>query len=139
MLQSDDVGGAPQLDFEVWRALLRSNCGDSARLPQPLSSRYVRRLFAERGTTRGELIDSHRLDHAAHPLHHRALLGTGQFFDDITYAGGSRDDAHFATRFHKRFGYLPGAYAAQDSGDDAVRAGTEKSASPARDVAFRTS
>jgi AraC-like DNA-binding protein len=139
MLQSDDVGGAPQLDFEVWRALLRSNCGDLVGLPQPLSSRYVRRLFAERGRARGELIDSHRLDHAAHSLHHRALFGTGQLFNEFTYAGGFRDDAHFATRFHKRSGYLPDAYAAQDSGDDAVRAGTKESASPARDVAFRTS
>jgi transcriptional regulator GlxA family with amidase domain len=26
MLQSDDVGGAPQLDFEAWRTLLRSKC-----------------------------------------------------------------------------------------------------------------
>jgi AraC family transcriptional regulator, positive regulator of tynA and feaB len=27
MLQSDDIGGAPPMDFDAWRALLRSNCG----------------------------------------------------------------------------------------------------------------
>jgi hypothetical protein len=91
MLQGDDVGGAPQLDFGVWRALLRSDCGGSIGLPRLVSSRHVRRLLAGRGTACGELIDSHR------------------------------------------------ARAGRVSGGDAVRAGTGKSASPARDVAFRAS
>jgi AraC-like DNA-binding protein len=105
-----------------------------------ISLRYVQRLLTGRGTTCGELIYSHRLDHAAHLLHRRALFGTGQPLSDIAYACGFRDYAHFARRFHKRFGYSPGAFAGQDNnGDGAVRAGTGKSAPSARDVQFRTS
>ena len=104
-----------------------------------ISLRYVQKLLTERGTTCGELIYSHRLDHAAHLLHRRALFGTGQPLSEIAYACGFRDYAHFARRFHKRFGHSPGAYAGQDNGDGAVRAGTGKSAFSARDVLFRTS
>ena len=98
-----------------------------------ISLRYVQRLLTERVTTCGELIYSNRLDHAAHLLHRRALFGTGRPLSQIAYACGFRDYAHFARRFHKRFGCSPGAYAGPDDGD-AVRAGTEKSASSARDV-----
>jgi AraC-like DNA-binding protein len=98
-----------------------------------ISLRYVQRLLTERGTTCGELIYSNRLDHAAHLLHRRALFGTGRPLSQIAYACGFRDYAHFARRFHKRFGCSPGAYAGPDDGD-AVRAGTGKSASSARDV-----
>ena len=103
MLQGDDVGGAPQLDFGVGRALLRSNCGGSIGLPQPVSSRRVQPL------------------------------------NEIAEACAFRDDAYFTGNFHKWLDDSPGACAGRDSGGDAVRAGTEKSASPARDVAFRTS
>jgi len=104
-----------------------------------LSLRYVQKLLTERGTTCSEFIYSSRLDHAAHLLHRRALLGTGEPLSEIAYACGFRDYAHFARRFHRRFGYSPGAYAGQDSGDGAVRAGTGTSASSARDVQLRTS
>jgi AraC family transcriptional activator of tynA and feaB len=100
-----------------------------------ISLRYLQRLHTERGTTCGEFIYSHRLDHAAHLLHRRALLGTGQPLSEIAYACGFRDYAHFARRFRKRFGYSPGAHA----GERAVRAGTAESAFSARDVQFRTS
>lgn len=114
MLQSDDVGGAPQLGLEAWTALLRSNCGDSAEFPQLFWLRYAQRILARRGTGCGESIDSHRPEHAARLLHHRTSFGTNRPLDEIAYAG-------------------------RDSGGDAVRAGTGKSASPTRDVAFRTS
>jgi AraC family transcriptional activator of tynA and feaB len=104
-----------------------------------VSLRYVQKLLTERGTTCSEFIYSSRLDHAAHLLHRRALLGTGEPLSEIAYACGFRDYAHFARRFHRRFGYSPGAYAGQDSGDGAVRAGTGTSASSARDVQLRTS
>jgi len=35
MLQSDDLGGAPVLDFDSWRALLRSNCGRDVEVTTP--------------------------------------------------------------------------------------------------------
>ena len=100
-----------------------------------ISLRYVQKLFTERSTTCSEFIYSHRLDHAAHLLHRRALTGTGQPLSEIAYACGFRDYVHFARRFRKRFGYSPGAHA----GEGAVRARTAESAFSARDVQFRTS
>jgi AraC family transcriptional regulator, positive regulator of tynA and feaB len=104
-----------------------------------VSLRYVQKLLTARGTTCSEFIYSSRLDHAAHLLHRRGVLGTGGPLSEIAYACGFRDYAHFARRFHRRFGCSPGAYAGQDNGYGAVRAGAGKSASSARDVQFRTS
>jgi AraC-like DNA-binding protein len=95
-----------------------------------VSLRYVHRLLTERGTTCSEFIYSRRLDHAAHLLHRKALLGTGQPLGEIAYACGFRDYAHFARRFRKRFGYSPGDHA----GKVAVRARTAESAFWARDA-----
>jgi len=64
-----------------------------------ISLRYVQKLFTERGTTCSEFIYSHRLDHAAHLLHRRALTGTGQPLSEIAYACGFRDYVHFTRRF----------------------------------------
>jgi AraC family transcriptional regulator, positive regulator of tynA and feaB len=100
-----------------------------------VSLRYVQKLLTERGTTCSELIYANRLDHAAHLLHRRAFLGTGEPISEIAYACGFRDYAHFARRFRKRFGYSPGAQA----GEGAVRARTAEGALRARDVQFRTS
>lgn len=100
-----------------------------------ISLRYVHKLFTERNTTCSEFIYTHRLDHAAHLLHRRALTGSGQPLSEIAFACGFRDYAHFARRFRRRFGYSPGAHA----GEGAVRARTAESALSARDVQFRTS
>jgi AraC family transcriptional activator of tynA and feaB len=35
MLRSDDVGGAPRLDFDSWRELLRSSCGRDVEVTTP--------------------------------------------------------------------------------------------------------
>jgi AraC-like DNA-binding protein len=106
-----------------------------------VSLRYVQRLFTERGTTCSEFIYSRRLDHAAHLLHRRALLGTGQPIGEIAYACGFREYAHFARRFRNRFGYPPGSHGGhgQIADDGTVRAGTGKSALSAHDVQFRAS
>ena len=100
-----------------------------------ISLRYVHKLFTERSTTCSEFIYSHRLDHAVHLLHRRALAGTGQPLSEIAYACGFRDYAHFARRFRRRFGYSPGVHPAEG----AVRARTAEGALWARDVQFRTS
>ena len=76
-----------------------------------VSLRYVQKLLTERGTTCSEFIYSSRLDQAAHLLHRRALLRTGEPLSEIAYACGFRDYAHFARRFRKRFGYSPGDHA----------------------------
>jgi AraC-like DNA-binding protein len=99
-----------------------------------ISLRYVQRLFTERGTTCGEFIYSHRLDHAAHLLRRRALLRTGQPLSEIAYASGFREYAHFARRFRNRFGCSPGSRAGPHTDDGAVRADAGKSALSARDV-----
>jgi AraC-like DNA-binding protein len=100
-----------------------------------ISLRYVHKLFTERNTTCSEFIYAHRLDHAAHLLHRRAITGSDQPLSAIAYACGFRDYGHFARRFRRRFGYSPGAHA----GEGAVRARTAESALPAHDVKFRTS
>jgi AraC family transcriptional activator of tynA and feaB len=92
-----------------------------------ISLRYVQKLFTERGTTCSEFIYSLRLDRAAHLLHRRVLLRTGQPFSEIACACGFRDFAHFAKKFCHRFGYWQGAHAGH--GDGIVRAGTGESAS----------
>jgi AraC family transcriptional activator of tynA and feaB len=101
-----------------------------------ISLRYLQKLFTERGSTCSEFIYSLRLDHAAHLLNRRALLGTGQPLSEIAYACGFRDYAHFARKFRHRFGYPPGAHAGhgQSASDGIVRAGTVESASSAHDV-----
>jgi AraC family transcriptional regulator, positive regulator of tynA and feaB len=106
-----------------------------------VSLRYVQKLFTARDTTCSEFIYSVRLDHAARQLHHRALLGPGQPLGEIAYACCFRDYAHFARKFRRRFGYLPGAHAqsGQSAGTGIVRAGTEESASSTHDVQFQVS
>jgi AraC family transcriptional activator of tynA and feaB len=104
-----------------------------------ISLRYVQKLFTERGSACSEHIYSLRLKHAAHLLRRRALFGTGQPLNEIAYACGFREYAHFARRFRERFGYSPGAYSGQGTDDDSVRTGAGESTPSARDVSFRTS
>ena len=101
-----------------------------------VSLRYVQKLLTERGTTCSEFIYSSRLDHAAHLLHRRALLGTGEPLSEIAYACGFRDYTHFARKFRQRFGYSPGVRSAGygRAGDGIVRASTVESASWAHDA-----
>lgn len=75
-----------------------------------ISPRYLQKLFTRRGSTCGEFIYSLRLDHAAHLLRRRKILGAGQAVSDIAYACGFRDYTHFARRFRRRFGHSPAAH-----------------------------
>jgi len=105
-----------------------------------ISLRYVQKLCTERGTTCSEFIYSLRLDHAAHLVRRRALLGAGHPLSEIAYACGFRDYAHFARKFRQRFGCAPGAHARGSSvdgrhgGDPRVRAGTVESTLQAHDL-----
>jgi AraC family transcriptional activator of tynA and feaB len=102
-----------------------------------ISLRYVQKLCTERDTTCSEFIYSLRLDHAAHLVHRRALLGVSQPLSDIAYACGFRDYTHFARKFRQRFGCAPGSHAGgngQRAGSGTVRARTGENASPAHDV-----
>jgi AraC family transcriptional regulator, positive regulator of tynA and feaB len=75
----------------------------------------LQKLFTQRGLTSSEFIYSLRLDHAAHLLHRRALLGTSQSLSEIAYASGFSDYTHFARKFRLRFGHPPGAHSAGDA------------------------
>ena len=77
-----------------------------------ISLRYLQKLFGQRGSTCSEFIHSLRLDHAAHLLHRRALLGTNQPVSEIAYASGFRDYTNFARKFRHRFGRSPTDYGA---------------------------
>jgi len=102
-----------------------------------ISLRYVQKLCTARGTTCSELIYSLRLDHAAHLVRRRVVLGAHRPLSDIAYACGFRDYAHFARKFRQRFGCAPGTHAARHdrrAGKATVHAGTGESASPAHDI-----
>ena len=71
--------------------------------------------------------------YAAHLLHRRALLGTGQPLSEIAYVCGFRDYTHFARKFRRRFGHPPGAHG-QGIGDGTVRADTGNGTSWAHDI-----
>lgn len=43
MLQRDGIAGTPRLNFESWRALLRSNCGGEVQVTAP-------NVFLRKGT-----------------------------------------------------------------------------------------
>jgi AraC-like DNA-binding protein len=81
-----------------------------------ISLRYLQKLFTQHGSFCSELIYSFRLQHAAHLLHRRALLGTSQSLSEVAYACGFSDYSHFARKFRQRFGHSPGAHAAGESG-----------------------
>jgi AraC-like DNA-binding protein len=93
MLQSDGVESAPVLDFEAWRALLRSNCGGRG---DNAFAGWMRPLSA------GGLCSGARCFRAGKPL------------SEIAYPSGFRDYVHFARRFRNRFGCPPGAHAGYD-------------------------
>ena len=79
-----------------------------------ISLRYLQKLFAQRGSTCGELIYSLRLDHAARLLGRRESLRNAQPLSEIAYACGFRDYTHFARKFRRRFGHPPGAHSAKN-------------------------
>jgi AraC-like DNA-binding protein len=95
-----------------------------------ISLRYLQKLFTQRGSTCSELIYSLRLEHAAHLLHRRALLGTSRSLSEVAYVCGFSDYTHFARKFRHRFGHAPGAHAVADSGagNATVRTRTGQSA-----------
>jgi AraC-like DNA-binding protein len=98
------------------RRLINDRCGDPDFGPVQvaaetgISLRYVHKLLAARGCTCSELIYSIRLDHAARLLARRTSHAPGQPLNEIAYACGFRDYAHFARRFRDRFGHAPGAH-----------------------------
>jgi AraC family transcriptional regulator, positive regulator of tynA and feaB len=76
-----------------------------------ISRRYLQKLFAMRNSTYTNFINSVRLDHAAHLLQRRTLVGTMQPISTIAYTCGFGNYANFAKQFRTRFGHTPGAHA----------------------------
>jgi AraC-like DNA-binding protein len=83
----------------------------------------LQKLFTQHGSTCSEFIYALRLEHAAHLLHRRALLGSSQSLSEIAHACGFSDYTHFARKFRHRFGHAPGAHDERDgrAGKAAVR------------------
>ena len=76
--------------------------------------RYLQKLFTQHGSTCSEFIYSLRLEHAAHLLHRRAVLGTSQSLSEVAHTCGFSDYTHFARKFRHRFGLAPGAHDEED-------------------------
>ena len=76
-----------------------------------ISLRYVQKIFTQRGSTCGHLINSMRLDHAARLLRRRAFADTGQSIAEIAYACGFNDYNRFSRSFRQRFGHAPSVHA----------------------------
>jgi AraC family transcriptional activator of tynA and feaB len=79
-----------------------------------ISLRYLQKIFTARRSSCTYFIQSVRLDHAAHLLHRRASLNTGQPVGEIAYASGFNSYSHFARQFRLRFGHPPGAHSRHD-------------------------
>ncbi len=94
-----------------------------------ISLRYLQKLFTRCGSTCTEFIFSLRLNHAARLLERRKLLSTGEPISAIAYDCGFRDYAHFARKFHRRFGHSPGAHSGTQvcAGNGAVHPGADMS------------
>src|SRR5260370_22781265 len=68
-----------------------------------ISVRYLQKLFALRGSTCSDLIQSLRLDHAVRLLQRRALTQASQPLTEIPYTCGFRDYSYFAQHFRRLF------------------------------------
>jgi AraC-like DNA-binding protein len=101
-----------------------------------ISLRYLQKLFTQRGLTCTDFIYSLRLNHAARLLDRRSVLNTREPISAIAYACGFRDYTHFARKFRHRFGYAPGAHAAEPArvANGAVRVEPNDSTPQAHDV-----
>jgi AraC family transcriptional regulator, positive regulator of tynA and feaB len=94
-----------------------------------ISLRYLQKLFTQHGSTCSEFTYSLRLEHAAHLLHRRALLGTSQSLSEVAHACGFSDYTHFARKFRHRFGHAPGAHEVDGrAGNGTVRTGARGNA-----------
>jgi AraC family transcriptional regulator, positive regulator of tynA and feaB len=75
-----------------------------------ISLRYLQMLFAARGTTCGQRIQSTRLDYAAGLLGRRAQMKSSSPLTEVAYACGFRDYVYFARMFRRQFGHPPGIH-----------------------------
>jgi AraC family transcriptional regulator, positive regulator of tynA and feaB len=82
-----------------------------------ISVRYLQKLFTVRGSSFTHLVQSLRLDQAARLLDRREQLHAKQSLSEIAYACGFCDYTHFARRFRRRFGHVPGAHAEKKGSD----------------------
>jgi AraC family transcriptional activator of tynA and feaB len=74
-----------------------------------ISSRYLQKLFASRGTTCNRYIEARRLERAFKLLKRRIAQNGGPSIAEIAFASGYRNVNYFYARFRQRFGHTPGA------------------------------
>ena len=82
-----------------------------------ISLRYLQKLFTSRGCTCSGLIQSVRLNQAAHSIKRRTSMKSGQPLSEIAYACGYRDYTNFARAFRQQFGHAPGVHMLGDDAD----------------------
>jgi len=80
-----------------------------------ISLRYLQKLFTSRGCTCSGLIQSVRLNQAAHSIKRRTSMKSGQPLSEIAYACGYRDYTNFARAFRQQFGHAPGFHVLGDA------------------------
>jgi AraC family transcriptional regulator, positive regulator of tynA and feaB len=80
-----------------------------------ISLRYLQKLFMQRGSTCGKMINSMRLNHAARLLRRRAFADTNQPIAEIAYACGFNDYNYFSRNFSHRFGHAPSVHVEGDT------------------------
>ena len=83
-----------------------------------ISSRYLQKLFARRGTTCNRYIEARRLERAFKLLKRRIEQNGGPSIAEIAFASGYRNVNYFYSRFRQRFGHPPGAL---QMGDDFIQ------------------
>jgi len=83
-----------------------------------ISSRYLQKLFASRGSTCSRYIESRRLERAFKLLKRRIEQNGGPSIAEIAFASGYHNINYFYSRFRQRFGRAPGAL---QTGEDFIQ------------------
>jgi AraC family transcriptional activator of tynA and feaB len=148
MLQSDGVQSAPILDFEAWRALLRSNCGDEVKVTAPNAfAGWMRPLSAGglaaaavkiqwRPAARDHGCYAHRLERTHRDVR---LNGADHYLILFQVAGRSQIDQTMQLTAGDVALIEASLLATYSSRDGTVRAGAGESASSTHDVQARAS
>jgi AraC family transcriptional regulator, positive regulator of tynA and feaB len=80
-----------------------------------ISSRYLQKLFASRGSTCSRYIESRRLERAFKLLKGRIDQNGGPSIAEIAFTSGYHNINYFYSRFRQRFGRAPGALQADET------------------------
>jgi AraC family transcriptional activator of tynA and feaB len=86
-----------------------------------ISLRYLQKLFAARGLTCSEVIQSVRLDYAARLLRLRRATKKQRSLTEIAFASGFLDYNNFGRAFRRKFGYPPSSAVNHEEAERCIR------------------